>query len=148
MAPPTKKRSNSFIENSDEELGDKPKSKSVKKEKTAEAENTSGSGESKKGNGIEIEENKEGDKYFEIGNNRSRRVTVSSFKNTPLIDIREFYTNKEGVSAPGKKGVSLKPDEVSGVSCRGLANKHKLQLIVDNYASIKEMLDGLNIKRK
>ncbi|TIA92972.1 hypothetical protein E3P81_01154 [Wallemia ichthyophaga] len=138
MAPPTKKRSNSFIENSDEEVGDKPSSKTVRKEHTAETEEGAKTDTpntpKQTANGVEIDQNKEGDKFFEVGNKRSRRVTVSSFKNTPLIDIREFYTNKEGESAPGKKGVSLKPDE--------------LQLIVDNHASIQEMLDGLNIKRK
>ena len=113
--PPAKKRSNSVIEDSDEELNEKPSKKSVKKgvkkEDTDEAVSAEADSSSA-GKGVEIRENKDGDKFFEVGNKRSRRVTVSSFKNAPLIDIREFYT-KEEQQLPGKKGVSLKPEEVS-----------------------------------
>lgn len=70
MGPPTKKRSNSFIENSDEELENKPKNK-VQKENTQD---------NIPEEGLDIQENADGEKYFEIG--RSRRVTMRTFKNT------------------------------------------------------------------
>lgn len=101
MGPPTKKRSNSFIENSDEELENKPKNK-VQKENTQD---------NIPEEGLNIQENADGEKYFEIG--RSRRVTMRTFKNTPLIDVREFWTKEDGTPAPGKKGISLKPEEAS-----------------------------------
>jgi len=34
---------------------------------------------------------------------RMRRVNVSDFKGTTMINIREYYDNKEGKILPGKK---------------------------------------------
>ncbi|KAL0218151.1 hypothetical protein RCL1_008999 [Eukaryota sp. TZLM3-RCL] len=42
---------------------------------------------------------------FPISSTRS--VSIRSFKNTLLIDIREHYTDSEGEIKPGKKGISL-----------------------------------------
>ena len=39
-----------------------------------------------------------------------KQVTVRKFNNVNLVDIREFYTDKEGVKRPGKKGISLTED--------------------------------------
>lgn len=39
-----------------------------------------------------------------------KRVTVRKFNNVNLIDIREFYVDKDGVQRPGKKGISLTED--------------------------------------
>ncbi|KAJ1958483.1 hypothetical protein IWQ62_004893, partial [Dispira parvispora] len=36
-----------------------------------------------------------------------RRVTVRKWKNSQFIDIREYYVDKSGSEAPGKKGISL-----------------------------------------
>ncbi|THH00788.1 hypothetical protein EW026_g1794 [Hermanssonia centrifuga] len=52
--------------------------------------------------------NATGDKYLDLG--RRRRATISSFKGTALLDIREFY-DAGGEERPGKKGISLQLDQ-------------------------------------
>lgn len=47
-----------------------------------------------------------GDPYWEIS--KQRRVTISSFRNKTLINIREYY-EKDGQELPGKK-VRSAPD--------------------------------------
>jgi len=59
---------------------------------------------------IIINTNAEGEKYIDLG--KKKRVTVRTFKGMPLIDIREFY-GADGDEKPGKKGISLQPDQVS-----------------------------------
>lgn len=54
------------------------------------------------------EKNKNGDEQFELGKNR--KVTVRSFKGKVLVDIREYYS-KDGEELPGKKGISLQPEQ-------------------------------------
>jgi len=51
----------------------------------------------------------EGGVYWELGN--SRRVQATKFKNTTLINIREYYKTPDGESRPGKKGISLTVDQ-------------------------------------
>ncbi|NXG70900.1 TCP4 polymerase, partial [Baryphthengus martii] len=46
---------------------------------------------------------------FQIG--KMRYVRVSSFKGQVLVDIREFYTDKEGDMKPGRKGIALSPEQ-------------------------------------
>lgn len=53
--------------------------------------------------------NSEGDKYVDLG--QKRRAVVRSFKGTPYLDIREYY-GAEGEEKPGKKGISLKAEQV------------------------------------
>lgn len=58
-----------------------------------------------------VKKNSEGENYVELGKNK--RATVRLFKGIPLIDIREFYTDKaSGEDKPGKKGLSLGLDQV------------------------------------
>lgn len=49
-----------------------------------------------------------GDTVIDLGKNR--RITVRSFKGKVYVDIREFYL-KDGDMAPGKKGISLTPEQ-------------------------------------
>lgn len=51
----------------------------------------------------------EGNEYFDIG--RSRRVAISDFKGKKFLNIREYYQNKNGEMAPGKKGITLNKSE-------------------------------------
>ncbi|KAJ7924843.1 transcriptional Coactivator p15-domain-containing protein [Mycena leptocephala] len=57
-----------------------------------------------------VEVSSEGDKFIQLGKNK--RATVRNFKGATLLDIREYYVDKEsGESKPGKKGVSLTLDQ-------------------------------------
>uniref|UniRef100_A0A8B9BGF4 Activated RNA polymerase II transcriptional coactivator p15 n=2 Tax=Anser TaxID=8842 RepID=A0A8B9BGF4_9AVES len=46
---------------------------------------------------------------FQIG--KMRYVRVSCFKGKVLVDIREFYVDKEGDMKPGRKGIALSAEE-------------------------------------
>ncbi|NWX06168.1 TCP4 polymerase, partial [Caloenas nicobarica] len=46
---------------------------------------------------------------FQIG--KMRYVHVSSFKGKVLVDIREFYIDKEGGMKPGRKGIALSAEQ-------------------------------------
>ncbi|CCC10175.1 unnamed protein product [Sordaria macrospora k-hell] len=46
----------------------------------------------------------DGNTFWELGSNR--RISSSVFRNTTLINIREYY-NADGKLMPGKKGISL-----------------------------------------
>lgn len=45
-----------------------------------------------------------GSVFLQIG--KLRYVRVSCFKGKVLVDIREFYTDKEGNMKPGRKGTA------------------------------------------
>lgn len=79
--------------------------KVVEREKPAKSEKASAS------NGSDVKMSEEGDQYIDLG--KRKRVTVRSFKNSPLLDIREFYEDKTtGQEKPGKKGISLSREQV------------------------------------
>ncbi|PKU41081.1 hypothetical protein llap_8626 [Limosa lapponica baueri] len=46
---------------------------------------------------------------FQIG--KMRYVRVSCFRGKVLVDIREFYTDKEGSMKPGRKGIALSAEQ-------------------------------------
>jgi hypothetical protein len=59
----------------------------------------------------------------------SRRVGISEFKGTRLINIREYYQNPAGDFLPGKKGISLPLDQYKAL----------LQAIPDINAALTAM---------
>ncbi|XP_054252065.1 activated RNA polymerase II transcriptional coactivator p15-like [Indicator indicator] len=56
------------------------------------------------GQGSEEEEG-----MFQIG--KMRYVRVSCFKGKVLVDVREFYTDKNGDKKPGRKGIALSAEQ-------------------------------------
>ncbi|RDW91174.1 hypothetical protein BP5796_02339 [Coleophoma crateriformis] len=53
----------------------------------------------------------EGNPYWQLSSGRNqRRVGVQEFKNTQMVNIREFY-EKDNRFLPGKKGISLNIDQ-------------------------------------
>lgn len=88
---------------SDSDTDKKAKRKKSVPEKPAKkvkAETSKSSGASKE---------KAGDGMFQIG--KMRYVTVRDFKGKVLIDIREYWMNQDGEMKPGKKGISLNPEQ-------------------------------------
>ncbi|OJD36816.1 rna polymerase ii transcriptional coactivator [Diplodia corticola] len=61
-------------------------------------------GQSAKGKQVD----NEGADYWELSS--KRRVTISEFHGKPMVSIREYY-EKDGVQAPGKKGIALSLDQ-------------------------------------
>lgn len=49
------------------------------------------------------------DNLFQIG--KMRYVSVREFKGKALVDVREYWMNQDGEMKPGKKGISLLPDQ-------------------------------------
>ncbi|NXI33409.1 TCP4 polymerase, partial [Sterrhoptilus dennistouni] len=73
--------------------------KPVKKQKT---------GESSKGAASKQSSNRD-ENMFQIG--KMRYVSVRDFKGKVLIDIREYWMDQEGEMKPGRKGISLNPEQ-------------------------------------
>ncbi|KAJ1210519.1 hypothetical protein NDU88_005882 [Pleurodeles waltl] len=78
-----------------------PPEKPSKKQKTGESSKGS-SASSKQSNKVE-------DNMFQIG--KMRYVSVRDFKGKVLIDIREYWMDQEGEMKPGRKGISLNPEQ-------------------------------------
>ncbi|XP_056314239.1 SUB1 regulator of transcription b [Danio aesculapii] len=75
--------------------------KPAKKQKSGESSKPSGSAKS----------DKNSDNMFQIG--KLRYVSVRDFKGKVLIDIREYWMDQAGEMKPGKKGISLNPEQWS-----------------------------------
>ncbi|KAE8636577.1 hypothetical protein XENTR_v10003045 [Xenopus tropicalis] len=76
------------------------KEKPVKKQKT---------GESSKGGASSRQSNAPEDNMFQIG--KMRYVSVRDFKGKVLIDVREYFMDQAGEMKPGRKGISLNPEQ-------------------------------------
>ncbi|XP_026106098.1 SUB1 regulator of transcription b [Carassius auratus] len=74
--------------------------KPAKKQKSGETSKPSGSAKSDRNNE---------DNMFQIG--KLRYVSVRDFKGKVLIDIREYWMDQAGEMKPGKKGISLNPEQ-------------------------------------
>ncbi|XP_050964641.1 SUB1 regulator of transcription b [Labeo rohita] len=74
--------------------------KPAKKQKSGETSKPSGSAKSDKNSD---------DNMFQIG--KLRYVSVRDFKGKVLIDIREYWMDQAGEMKPGKKGISLNPEQ-------------------------------------
>ncbi|XP_075040742.1 activated RNA polymerase II transcriptional coactivator p15-like [Mixophyes fleayi] len=96
---------------SDDEVDQKPKRKKQpppEKEKPTKKQKTGG--ESSKGSAASKQSgNNPDDNMFQIG--KMRYVSVRDFKGKLLIDIREYFMDHSGDMKPGKKGISLNPEQ-------------------------------------
>ncbi|KAG1732223.1 transcriptional Coactivator p15-domain-containing protein [Suillus paluster] len=84
----------------------------IKKPKITTSGSQSPSSSKKKStndNGVEVFTSSEGERYIQLG--QKKRVTVREFKGKILVDIREFYGKDGEEEKPGKKGISLNPDQ-------------------------------------
>uniref|UniRef100_A0A674K516 Activated RNA polymerase II transcriptional coactivator p15 n=1 Tax=Terrapene triunguis TaxID=2587831 RepID=A0A674K516_9SAUR len=59
---------------------------------------------------------------------KMRYVRVSCFKGKVLVDIREFYIDKEGDTKPGRKGIALSAEQWN----------HLKEIIPDIDAAVKK----------
>ncbi|XP_033828751.1 activated RNA polymerase II transcriptional coactivator p15-like [Periophthalmus magnuspinnatus] len=78
-----------------------PEKPAAKKLKTGESSKPAAASKS---SGSKSEDN-----MFQIG--KMRYVSVRDFKGKILIDIREYWMNQDGEMKPGKKGISLNPEQ-------------------------------------
>ncbi|KAM9331212.1 activated RNA polymerase II transcriptional coactivator p15-like [Gastrophryne carolinensis] len=93
---------------SDSEVDQKAKRKKQpppEKEKPTKKQKT---GESSKGSAKQSSSNAD-DNMFQIG--KMRYVSVRDFKGKVLIDIREYFMDQQGDMKPGRKGISLNPEQ-------------------------------------
>ncbi|MBN3292698.1 TCP4 polymerase, partial [Polypterus senegalus] len=97
--------SSSSDSDSDSEVEKKAKRKKPTPEKPAKKQK---SGESSKAGASKSSSDKN-DNMFQIG--KMRFVSVRDFKGRVLIDIREYWMDQEGEMKPGKKGISLNPEQ-------------------------------------
>ncbi|XP_066510012.1 activated RNA polymerase II transcriptional coactivator p15-like [Hoplias malabaricus] len=67
------------------------------------------SGETSKPSSSSKSDQSGGDNMFQIG--KMRYVSVRDFKGKVLIDIREYWMDQAGEMKPGKKGISLNPEQ-------------------------------------
>ena len=87
---------------------------------------------------INNEENADSLNDLAIELDKKRQVTVRKFNNVNLVDIREFYIDKDTKEKkPGKKGISLTEDSWK-----------KLVGVVDQVQEALDSLNGLNSNKK
>jgi len=73
--------------------------------KKAKSEGTSTSSKSSGASGGGSKSKGSKDNTWPLDKNRS--VTINEFRGKVLVDIREYYQDKDGDTKPGKRGISL-----------------------------------------
>ncbi|KAH8820973.1 hypothetical protein F5884DRAFT_745313 [Xylogone sp. PMI_703] len=117
--PPNKRSIDEY--DSDEETGVKAE---VSPPKSKKSKNTSATGAKADG------KDNEGNPFWELSSGRNpRRVGISEFKNSQLVNIREFY-EKDGNLLHGKKRV---PRYLKGIS-----------LTIDQYKNLLKAIPKIN----
>ncbi|KAF9579542.1 Transcriptional coactivator, partial [Lunasporangiospora selenospora] len=58
-----------------------------------------------------------------------KRLTIRKWQDRTLIDIREYYQDKDNQTKPGKKGISLTPEQ--------------FQLIQNHSDEISEVINAM-----
>jgi len=111
----TSSSSSSESSSDDEETRKKKREKKAAK-KAAKKGKGAGAGSSKA-------KDEEDDGTFDLGN--KRKISVSKYKGKTLVDIREYY-EKDGKSLPGRKGISLNPDQWKALIEHGPAVTEKI----------------------
>ncbi|KAI0134207.1 transcriptional Coactivator p15-domain-containing protein [Xylariales sp. AK1849] len=86
-------RRDEYESDGNSEVETKP-AKSSKKSKTATANAESG-------------KDADGNSFWSLSESGKRRVTISEFRKSKFVNIREYYADAEGELKPGKKGISL-----------------------------------------
>ncbi|XP_041955632.1 SUB1 regulator of transcription b [Alosa pseudoharengus] len=93
---------------SDSEVEKKAKRKKPSVPEKPAKKQKSGGETSKAGGSSRADGNKD-DNLFQIG--KMRYVSVRDFKGKVLIDVREYWMDQAGEMKPGKKGISLNPEQ-------------------------------------
>jgi len=73
------------------------------------SDNEKATKKSKKDDAEILDESDDGKTEWELG--KMRKVSLNEFKGRVLVDIREFYSDAGGDIKPGKKGISLSPEQ-------------------------------------
>uniref|UniRef100_A0A8C5EUV2 Activated RNA polymerase II transcriptional coactivator p15 n=1 Tax=Gouania willdenowi TaxID=441366 RepID=A0A8C5EUV2_GOUWI len=106
---PKSKEVLSSTSGSDCDSDTEPKAKKKKASAPEKPAKKPKSGESSKPGGSSKGGNDEDENKFQIG--KMRYVSVRNFKGKVLIDIREYWMSPDGEMKPGKKGISLNPEQ-------------------------------------
>ncbi|KAK1932395.1 RNA polymerase II transcriptional coactivator KIWI [Phytophthora citrophthora] len=80
--------------------------------------------------------NEQGEIVFELSS--KRRVTVRKWKSMKFVDIREFYDD-DGQPKPGKKGISLSPDQWEKLYSFSDAIAEAIQLVEDDKVGMESL---------
>ena len=89
-----KKKAHSSDSESDASFDDVPRKKSKKEENEG---------------GLKFTKNADGVEMIDLGDRKY--AAVKTFKNNSFVVVREYYTKGSDVLLPGRKGITLKPDQ-------------------------------------
>ncbi|ETK75987.1 hypothetical protein F441_17848 [Phytophthora nicotianae CJ01A1] len=78
----------------------------------------------------------QGDVVFELSS--KRRITVRKWKGMKFVDIREFY-DSNGEAKPGKKGISLSPDQWEKLYSFSDAITEAIELVEEDKVGIESL---------